>query len=132
VPRTPDSQRTLLVSSAITGAGGLGFFVYYLVARGSSPFVGGWAVGSGILVMTSGLLTLAILLRAPSLRDAPSLRSAIIASVPCPFILSGLALTGIGFNSDLVLFLGVGGAVCLFLVGFGLHIRYLVVSKHSR
>lgn len=130
--RPVDSQRILLVLCAITGSTALGSFVYYLVIRSSSPFAGVWAVLSGIFVMTSGLLNLAILLRAPSLRDAPSLRIATIASVPCPLILWGLALTGIGFNSDLVLVLGGGAAVCVFLIGFGLYIRHLAVSRDSR
>jgi hypothetical protein len=112
----------------VSGSGALASFLYFLGVRDTSVAAGYWALLSGFLTVITGILNIAFLRRADRLRDAKHLRAAIIVSMPSPLVLAGLALTGIGLKSDLLLVLGSSGAVVVFLVGVGLFIRYVYLA----
>jgi predicted transporter len=118
----------MLLGHVVTGLGALGTFAYYLSLRNVSAVAGRWAILSGVLTIVTGSLNLTLLLKANQLRGAVSLRTALIVSMPCPLILAGLTLIGVGFDSDLGLLLGSGAAVSVFLAGVVLFVRYVYVT----
>ena len=130
--RNANIPRIFFVIFVATGVGALGSFAYYLVLKETSPIASWWAALAGVLAIVNGILNLAMLHGAQWLRDAPRLRNAIIVSMPCPLILAGLALIGVGSGSDLVMVLCGSVAVCVFLVGFGLYIRYVATGENRR
>ncbi len=129
--RNGDVRPILFTFSTLTGLGAIGSFIYFLAVRGGSPVAGWWGVLSGALTITTAIIVLVTVLRAQSLRQGTGLRTTILVSVPTPLILWGLALIGWGLNSDLIMILGAVGATCIFIVGFGLYIRYLATRKNS-
>lgn len=130
--RDADRQPILLVLCVVTGLGALGAFVYYLGLESSSPLAARLVGASGVLAIASGLLNLAMFLRAQRLREAPTLRKAVIAEIPCQLILWGVALVGVAFKLDLVMVLGSVAAVLVFLLGVGLHRRHAATRTGHR
>jgi hypothetical protein len=128
VPRNVKIGLPIIISQVITGFGALASFAYYLTLRNALVPAGRWAVFSGVLTIATGLLNLTVVLRAQPLREAVSLRIAIVVSMPCPLILAGLTLIGIGLDSDRVLVFGSALAVAVFLAGVALFIRYVYAA----
>jgi hypothetical protein len=128
VPRNVKIGLPIIISQVVTGLGALASFVYYLTLRSGLVPAGRWAVFSGVLTIATGLLNLTVVLRAQPLREAVSLRIAIVVSMPCPLILAGLTLIGIGLDSDRVLVFGSALAVAVFMAGVALFIRYVYAA----
>ncbi len=132
MPRSVKIRLPTIISQVITGFGALASFVYYLTLRSALVHAGRWAIFSGVLTIATGLLNLIVVLRAQPLREDVFLRNAIVVSMPCPLILAGLTLIGIGIDSDRVLVFGSALAVAVFLAGVGLFIRYVYAPTKRR